>query len=90
MNFDSVQFGNEGPKITNNGGNINVGDKDGNAVKVTNVAAGDVNADSKDAVNGSQLYTFAMASREEVKSTDKSVTVNTTKMLMARMCSIFL
>ncbi|AGQ26209.1 hypothetical protein Mh1949_08930 [Mannheimia haemolytica] len=79
VNFDSVQFGNEGPKITNNGGNINVGDKDGNAVKVTNVAAGDVNADSKDAVNGSQLYTFAMASREEVKSTDKSVTVNTTK-----------
>ncbi|MDW0724343.1 hypothetical protein [Mannheimia haemolytica] len=37
VNFDSVQFGNEGPKITNNGGNINVGDKDGNAVKVTNV-----------------------------------------------------
>ncbi|WP_236966862.1 YadA-like family protein [Mannheimia varigena] len=79
VNFNSVQFGNEGPKITNNGGNINVGDKDGNAVKVTNVANGDVNADSKDAVNGSQLYTFAMASREEVKSDDKSVTINTTK-----------
>ena len=38
-----------GPSVTQRG--INAGDQ-----KITNVAAGDINADSKDAVNGSQLY----------------------------------
>ncbi|WP_238138444.1 YadA-like family protein [Glaesserella sp. 15-184] len=41
---------NGGPSITKDGG-INAGDK-----KITNVAAGEVSSDSKDAVNGSQLY----------------------------------
>ncbi|WP_395147009.1 YadA-like family protein [Moraxella atlantae] len=40
---------NNGPSVTQRG--INAGDQ-----KITNVAAGDINADSKDAVNGSQLY----------------------------------
>ncbi|MDG6881518.1 Haemagglutinin [Phocoenobacter uteri] len=43
--------------------------------KVTNVADGDVSATSKDAVNGSQLDKVAKASKEDVKSDDKSVTV---------------
>ena len=40
------------PAVTITGGNLSV---DGN--KITNVANGDVNSNSKDAVNGSQLYT---------------------------------
>ncbi|WP_395144103.1 YadA-like family protein [Moraxella atlantae] len=40
---------NNGPSVTQRG--VNAGDQ-----KITNVAAGDINADSKDAVNGSQLY----------------------------------
>ena len=37
-NIDSVQFGDEnGPKITNKDGNINVGDKDGNTTSISNV-----------------------------------------------------
>ena len=40
------------PAVTISGGNLSV---DGN--KITNVANGDVNSTSKDAVNGSQLYT---------------------------------
>ncbi|WP_172460516.1 YadA-like family protein [Faucicola osloensis] len=51
ININSVQF-NDGPKITNDGDNIKVGDKDGNATKITNVAAG---VDATDAVNVSQL-----------------------------------
>lgn len=85
ININSVQF-NDGPKITSDGNNIKVGDKDGNATKITNVAKGDVNATSTDAVNGSQLYqavnninTSIAASKEEVTSNDKSVTVTTTQ-----------
>ncbi|MWY17667.1 ESPR-type extended signal peptide-containing protein [Francisella tularensis] len=51
ININSVQF-NDGPKITNDGDNIKVGDKDGNATKITNVAAG---TGDNDAVNVSQL-----------------------------------
>ena len=56
VTFDSVQFGNNGPKITNNGGNINVGTATGAPTKITGVAPGEISATSKDAVNGSQLY----------------------------------
>ncbi|QQN39516.1 ESPR-type extended signal peptide-containing protein [Acinetobacter sp. CS-2] len=52
INVDSVQFGANGPKITNDGNNIKIGDKDGKATKITNVAAG---TDDTDAVNVSQL-----------------------------------
>ena len=56
VNFDSVQFGDNGPKITNNGGNINVGTATGAPTRITNVAPGRISPDSTDAVNGSQLY----------------------------------
>ncbi|EEV25383.1 YadA domain-containing protein, partial [Actinobacillus minor 202] len=49
VNQNGVTIDN-GPSITKDGG-VNAGDK-----KVTNVTAGNVSADSKDAVNGSQLY----------------------------------
>ena len=56
VTFDSVQFGNKGPKITNNGGNIHVGTATGAPTKITGVAPGEISATSKDAVNGSQLH----------------------------------
>ena len=56
VTFNSVQFGNNGPKITNNGGNINVGTATGAPTKITGVAPGEISATSKDAINGSQLY----------------------------------
>ena len=58
VTFDSVQFGDNGPKITNNGGNIHVGTATGAPTKITGVAPGEISATSKDAVNGSQLYTM--------------------------------
>ena len=58
--FDSVQFGKEGPKITNKAGNINVSGPDGKtSTKITGVAPGEISATSKDAINGSQLYAVA-------------------------------
>lgn len=56
VTFDSVQFGDNGPKITNNGGNINVGTATGAPTKITGVAPGEISSTSKDAVNGSQLH----------------------------------
>ena len=56
VTFDSVQFGDNGPKITNNGGNIHVGTATGAPTKITGVAPGEISATSKDAVNGSQLH----------------------------------
>ena len=56
VTFDSVQVGNNGPKITNNGGNINVGTATGAPTKITGVAPGRISPDSTDAINGSQLY----------------------------------
>ena len=58
--FDSVQFGKEGPKITNKAGNINVSGPDGKTpTKITGVAPGEISATSKDAINGSQLHAVA-------------------------------
>ncbi|WKD27605.1 YadA-like family protein [Halomonas sp. KG2] len=45
----SITVGEDGPTISGDG--IDMGDN-----KITNVADGDVSADSKDAINGSQLY----------------------------------
>lgn len=58
VQFNSVQFGDaNGPKITNNDGNINVSGADGKApTKITGVAAGDISPNSTDAVNGAQIY----------------------------------
>ncbi|WP_435932367.1 YadA-like family protein [Moraxella bovoculi] len=73
VNFNSVTVG---PVVINQNG-INAGDK-----KITNVADGDISADSKDAINGSQLYALAneintniAAAKTVVDSADKSVTV---------------
>ncbi|MWQ13318.1 hypothetical protein F8B60_10355, partial [Glaesserella parasuis] len=51
--FTSVQYGNNGPKITSTGGNLKVTGADGNTpVKITNVAEG---TEINDAVNKGQL-----------------------------------
>ncbi len=76
VTFNSVTFGDNGPKITNNGGNINVAGNDGNPTKITGVKAGE---NDTDAVNMSQLKQLAAASKESVVSADKSVTVTPTK-----------
>nr|WP_231493912.1 YadA-like family protein [Mannheimia varigena] len=55
VNKDGITI-NNGPKITNDGGNVKVGDVNGTPVKITNVKEGDLSETSKDAVNGSQLY----------------------------------
>ena len=71
VKFDSVTVG---PVVINKDG-INAGD-----TKITNVKDGDISANSKDAVNGSQLYavknelnTSIAAAKTVVESTDKSV-----------------
>ncbi|WP_338809353.1 YadA-like family protein [Neisseria leonii] len=78
VNFDKVSFGpkdaDNNPSISNDGnGNLKVGDANGNAVKITNVADGTA---PNDAVNVSQLNTAVAASREEVTSKDGSVKVD--------------
>lgn len=61
VNFNSVQLGTDGPKITHqNKDAISLSDKDGNnPIKVNGVADGAIHAASREAVNGSQLYTLA-------------------------------
>lgn len=60
VNFNSVQFGNEGPKVSSKNGEVVFADKDGNKpVKINGVADGKISADSNEAVNGSQLYNLA-------------------------------
>lgn len=78
VTFDSVSI-NGGPTMNADGINMN-GDK------ITNLADGEISPTSKDAVNGSQLHAAVnninsniAASKEEVTSNDKSVTVTTTK-----------
>ena len=61
---------NNGPSITKNG--VDAGDK-----KITNVADGDVNATSKDAVNGSQLKKYTDAAKTTVEAGDNNVKVDT-------------
>ena len=57
VQFNSVQLGGgTGPKLTNNGNDLKVSGSNGTPVKITNVADGNISADSKDAVNGSQLH----------------------------------
>ena len=70
VQFNSVQFGGDtGPKITNNGGNINVSGPDGKApTKITGVAAGDISPESSDAVNGAQIYALSRGNVPNVKN----------------------
>ena len=55
VNFNSVQLGKDGPKLTSDGDKLKVGDKDGNPTSITNVAPGEISPTSQDAINGSQL-----------------------------------
>ena len=68
VNFSSVQFGDNGPKINAAGDNINIGDKDGNPTKITGVKAGDISPTSTDAVNGAQIYALSRGNVPEVKN----------------------
>ena len=68
VNFSSVQFGDNGPKINAEGDNINIGDKDGNPTKITGVKAGDISPTSTDAVNGAQIYALSRGNVPNVKN----------------------
>ena len=68
VNFSSVQFGDNGPKINAAGDNINIGDKDGNPTKITGVKAGDISPTSTDAVNGAQIYALSRGNVPNVKN----------------------
>ena len=62
VEFNSVQLGgNKGPKLTKTDGNdLKVSGSNGtDPVKITNVADGNISADSKDAINGSQFNAVA-------------------------------
>ena len=68
VNFSSVQFGDNGPKINAAGNNINIGDKDGKPTKITGVKAGDISPTSTDAVNGAQIYALSRGNVPNVKN----------------------
>ena len=62
VKFNSVQLGGDnGPKLTKTDGNdLKVSGSNGtDPVKITNVADGNISADSKDAINGSQFNAVA-------------------------------
>ncbi len=76
--FSSVQFGNNGPKITNDGNTIKVSGVNGtDSVKITNVADG---KDDNDAVNVSQLkasgWNIAGNGKTKVDTINKDDQVN--------------
>lgn len=76
--FTSVQFGNNGPKITNDGDNLKVTKADGTSpTKITNVANG---SDDNDAVNVNQLkasgWKVAGNNKTEVDTINPSEQVN--------------
>ena len=74
VTFDSVQFGDKGPKITNKAGNINVSGPDGKTpTKITGVAPGEISATSKDAINGSQLYAVAAGIGHKLGDLDNKI-----------------
>ena len=73
VNFSSVQFGDNGPKITNNGGNINVGTATGAPTKITGVAPGEISSTSTDAINGSQLHSVASDINNRMGSLDNKI-----------------
>ena len=68
VNFSSVQFGDNGPKINAAGDNINIGDKDGNPTKIRGVKAGDISPNSTDAVNGAQIYALSRGDVPKVQN----------------------
>ena len=68
VNFSSVKFGDNGPKINAEGDNINIGDKDGKPTKITGVKAGDISPTSTDAVNGAQIYALSRGNVPNVEN----------------------
>ncbi|WP_173645655.1 YadA-like family protein, partial [Haemophilus haemolyticus] len=82
--FDSVQFGDKGPKITNKAGNINVSGPDGKTpTKITGVAPGEISATSKDAINGSQLHAVASNLNNKINKVGKHADAGTASALAA-------
>ncbi|WP_244148339.1 YadA-like family protein [Mannheimia varigena] len=75
VSFNSVQFSENGPKITNDGDNIKVGDKDGKPTKITNVADGDISPVSTDVINGKQLNNYAKVNGNNI-GTDEDGSIN--------------
>ena len=73
VTFDSVQFGDNGPKITNNGGNINVGTATGAPTKITGVAPGEISPTSTNAINGSQLHSVAAGINNRIGSLENKI-----------------
>ena len=53
---------------------LKVGDKDGNAVKITNVKDGEISETSKDAINGSQLHKVKNDLENKITNVDNRVT----------------
>ena len=84
VTFDSVQFGDKGPKITNKAGNINVSGPDGKTpTKITGVAPGEISATSKDAINGSQLHAVASNLNNKINKVGKHADAGTASALAA-------
>ena len=84
VTFDSVQFGDKGPKITNKAGNINVSGPDGKtSTKITGVAPGEISATSKDAINGSQLHAVASNLNNKINKVGKHADAGTASALAA-------
>ena len=84
VTFDSVQFGDKGPKITNKAGNINVSGPDGRTpTKITGVAPGEISATSKDAINGSQLHVVASNLNNKINKVGKHADAGTASALAA-------
>ena len=84
VTFDSVQFGDKGPKITNKVGNINVSGPDGKTpTKITGVAPGEISATSKDAINGSQLHAVASNLNNKINKVGKHADAGTASALAA-------
>ncbi|NOL51165.1 YadA-like family protein [Pelistega suis] len=71
----TVGTGDTATTITSGADGLKVAKPDGSATKITNVANGTVSADSKDAVNGSQLYAAGNATANVLGGT---TTVNST------------
>ena len=84
VQFNSVQFGDKGPKITNKDGNINVSGPDGKTpTKITGVAPGEISATSKDAINGSQLHAVASNLNNKINKVGKHADAGTASALAA-------
>ena len=82
VTFNTVQVGgDQGPKLSKSGaGDLKVSGPNGtDPVKVTNVKDGDISADSKDAINGSQFHKLANNTIQLKGQTGDNVATETKK-----------